>query len=109
MKVRDRAFSRIDSRLHAGVCGDRCRAISGRNPRVALRRVVERKAQIRIQGVVTDAEDIACPSLVAVAPIDDEKDVNVRRAALGLMRLELYARLVRVNSPDVCGSSGSQG
>jgi hypothetical protein len=42
-----------------------------------------------------------------VAPIDDAKNVNVRRAELGLMRLELYARLVRQKSPDLCGSAGS--
>jgi hypothetical protein len=39
---------------------------------------------------------------LTVAPIDDEANVNMRRAALGLMRLELYARLVRLSSPDVC-------
>jgi len=43
-----------------------------------------------------------------VAPIDDEKDVNRRRAELGLMRVELYARLVRLNSPDLCGPVSSQ-
>jgi hypothetical protein len=43
-----------------------------------------------------------------VAPIDDAKNVNIRRGELGLMRLELYARLVRLNSPDWCGSAGSQ-
>ena len=43
-----------------------------------------------------------------VAPIDDAATVNVRRAELGLMRLELYARVVRLNSPDACGSVGSQ-
>ena len=39
-----------------------------------------------------------------VAPIDDATNVNSRRARLGLMRLELYARLVRLNSPDLCGA-----
>ena len=39
-----------------------------------------------------------------VAPIDDAANVNLRRADLGLMRLELYVRLVRQQSPDVCGS-----
>jgi hypothetical protein len=43
-----------------------------------------------------------------VAPVDDAKNVNIRRAELGLMRLELYARLARLNSPDLCGSAGSQ-
>ena len=43
-----------------------------------------------------------------VAPIDDEKDVNRRRAELGLMRVELYARLVRLNLPDLCGPVSSQ-
>jgi hypothetical protein len=43
-----------------------------------------------------------------VAPIDDATNVNIRRAELGLMRLELYARLVRLNSPDLCGPAGSQ-
>jgi hypothetical protein len=39
-----------------------------------------------------------------VAPIDDPANVNIRRAEMGLMRLELYARLVRLTSPDLCGS-----
>jgi hypothetical protein len=41
-----------------------------------------------------------------VAPMDDATKVNARRAEFGLMRLELYARIVRLNSPDVCGSVG---
>jgi len=39
-----------------------------------------------------------------VAPIEDEANVDARRAAMGLMRLELYARLVRLRSPDICGA-----
>lgn len=35
-------------------------------------------------------------------PIEDEEHVNQRRAAIGLMRLELYAQLVVAMSPDVC-------
>ena len=38
------------------------------------------------------------------APIDDEATVNMRRAQLGLLRIELYAELVRIHSPDICGS-----
>jgi hypothetical protein len=38
------------------------------------------------------------------APIDDEGTVNIRRAQVGLLRMELYARLVRLHSPDICGS-----
>jgi len=38
------------------------------------------------------------------APIDDEATVNMRRAKLGLLRMELYARMVRLHSPDICGS-----
>jgi hypothetical protein len=38
------------------------------------------------------------------APIDDEPTVNMRRAQLGLLRMEMYARLVRLHSPDMCGS-----
>lgn len=38
-----------------------------------------------------------------VAPLEDVENVNIRRARLGLMRLELYARFVRLNSPDLCG------
>jgi len=37
------------------------------------------------------------------APIDDEANVNARRAAMGLMRIELHARLVRLSSPAMCG------
>lgn len=36
------------------------------------------------------------------APLDEPADVNTRRAKMGLMRLELYARLLRANSPDLC-------
>lgn len=43
-----------------------------------------------------------------VAPIDDATTVNRRRAELGLMRLELYAHLVRLHSPDTCQSGGSR-
>ena len=52
-------------------------------------------------------EQLECATLKAldVAPLDDAADVNLRRARLGLMRLELYARLVRQSSPDVCGSA----
>ena len=52
--------------------------------------------------------ECATGQALELAPIDDEKDVNARRARLGLIRVELYARLVRLNSPDVCGSIGSQ-
>jgi hypothetical protein len=38
------------------------------------------------------------------APIDDEAGVNDRRARLGLMRMELYARLVIEMSPRMCGA-----
>ena len=38
------------------------------------------------------------------APVDDEATVNMRRAKLGLLRMELHARLVRLHSPDICGS-----
>jgi len=39
------------------------------------------------------------------APIQEEATVNMRRAELGLVRVELYARLVRLHSPDMCGSA----
>lgn len=39
------------------------------------------------------------------APIEDEANVNRRRAELALMRVDLYARLVRLNSPDICGAT----
>jgi hypothetical protein len=45
-------------------------------------------------------------NVLDVAPVDDEKNTNVRRAELGLIRLELYARLVRLNSPGLCGPAG---
>jgi hypothetical protein len=35
-------------------------------------------------------------------PIEDEEHVDQRRAAIGLMRLELYTRLVIEMSPNVC-------
>ena len=36
------------------------------------------------------------------APIEDEEHVNVRRARVGLMRVDLYARMVIELSPSVC-------
>ena len=51
--------------------------------------------------------ECATGNTLAVAPIDDAKNVNVRRAELGLIRLELYERLVRQTSPDLCGSAHS--
>jgi hypothetical protein len=42
---------------------------------------------------------------IEVAPIDDAENVNLRRAELGLMRLDLYAALVRRNMPDLCASA----
>jgi hypothetical protein len=52
--------------------------------------------------------ECATGKALEVAPMDDATNVNARRAEMGLMRLELYARVVRVNSPDMCGSVGSQ-
>jgi Family of unknown function (DUF6624) len=40
------------------------------------------------------------------APIADEAHVNQRRAKLGLIRVELYARLVVQMEPQFCGSVG---
>ena len=40
-----------------------------------------------------------------VGPMDDAATVDMRRARMGLMRLELYVRLVRLNSPDLCGAA----
>ena len=50
-------------------------------------------------------EQLECTSGKALeeAPIDDEANVNLRRAELGLMRVEIYARLVRLYSPEMCG------
>ena len=45
---------------------------------------------------------------LVVAPIEDEENVNIRRAGLGLMRIELYAQLVRLHSPDLCIPTRSQ-
>ena len=45
--------------------------------------------------------------MLSEAPINDEATVNTRRAELGLIRVELYARLVRLFSPDMCTSDTS--
>jgi hypothetical protein len=50
-----------------------------------------------------EALECATGKPLTEAPIDDEANVNNRRATMGLMRVELYARLVRLSSPDVCG------
>jgi len=39
------------------------------------------------------------------APIEQEAEVNVRRASIGLLRLEMYERLVIEMSPAMCGSA----
>jgi hypothetical protein len=39
------------------------------------------------------------------APIEHEAEVNVRRASIGLLRLEMYERLVIETSPAICGSA----
>ena len=38
------------------------------------------------------------------APIEDEAHVNLQRARMGLMRLELYARMVIELSPAMCAA-----
>jgi hypothetical protein len=50
-------------------------------------------------------QQLECASgkALELAPMDDAKNVDVRRAELGLIRLDLYVRVVRQNSPDLCG------
>jgi hypothetical protein len=52
--------------------------------------------------------ECATGNALDVAPIDDAIHVNVRRAELGLIRMELYVLLIRLHSPDVCRSLGSK-
>jgi hypothetical protein len=40
------------------------------------------------------------------APIENETTVNMRRAQFGLMRIELYARMAQLRSPDMCSVGG---
>ena len=50
-------------------------------------------------------ENLICDSdnpKLHIAPIANEQKVNQRRAAIGLMRLELYAELVAKMTPDLC-------
>ena len=42
-----------------------------------------------------------------LAPIEDAKNVDLRRAELGLMRIDLYVQLVRRSSSDACRALGS--
>jgi hypothetical protein len=51
-------------------------------------------------------ENLECSSdnpTLHEAPLDDPAHVNDRRAAMGLMRMEPYARLVVEMSPQMCG------
>ncbi|HET9371257.1 MAG TPA: DUF6624 domain-containing protein [Vicinamibacterales bacterium] len=41
-----------------------------------------------------------------VAPMEDPDGVNLRRARLGLMRLEMYGELLRRYSPNACAAMG---
>ena len=53
-------------------------------------------------------ENLMCDSehpKLHIGPIEDELNVNQRRAAIGLMRLELYAQLVVAMTPNVCAAS----
>ncbi len=56
-------------------------------------------------------ENLTCDSQnpkLHTGPIEDENHVNLRRAAIGLMRLELYSAFVVRMSPNVCSApSGS--
>ena len=50
-------------------------------------------------------ENLTCDSehpKLHTGPIEDERNVNQRRAAIGLMRLELYVQLVVAMTPNVC-------
>jgi hypothetical protein len=50
-------------------------------------------------------ENLTCDSehpTLHTGPIEDERNVNQRRAAIGLMRLELYVQLVVAMTPNVC-------
>ena len=52
-------------------------------------------------------ENFECSSenpTLHVSPIEDEAHVNLRRARLGLMRLELHARMVLENSAALCAA-----
>jgi hypothetical protein len=59
------------------------------------------KKQMYGQNLICDSEH---PKL-HTGPIEDEENVNQRRAAIGLMRLELYTQLVVAMSPDVCAAA----
>jgi len=53
-------------------------------------------------------ENLTCDSehpKLHTGPIEDERNVNQRRAAIGLMRLELYAQLVVGMSPNACAAA----
>jgi hypothetical protein len=63
----------------------------------------EGKKQIYGENLTCDKEH----PVLQVGPIEDEKNVDQRRAAIGLMRLGLYADLVRKTSPDVCRAGSS--
>ena len=56
-------------------------------------------------------EQLECSAgkTLELAPLAEPATVNLRRAKLGLMRLEIYTRLVRLHSPDVCGSTDAPG
>jgi hypothetical protein len=56
------------------------------------------KKQMYGQNLTCDSEH---PKL-HTGPIEDEEHINQRRAAIGLIRLELYTQLVVAMSPDVC-------
>jgi hypothetical protein len=53
-------------------------------------------------------EQLECSSgkSLSEAPIEDEAAVDMRRAQLGLMRIALYVRFVKLQAPDMCSVTG---
>jgi hypothetical protein len=49
--------------------------------------------------------ECAAGETLKVAPLDDAAHVDMRRAQLGLMRIDIYEELTRAGSPDVCGAT----
>ncbi|HEV8393508.1 MAG TPA: DUF6624 domain-containing protein [Vicinamibacterales bacterium] len=49
--------------------------------------------------------ECAADKTLKLAPLDDAAHVDMRRAQLGLMRIDIYEPLVRQGSPDLCGAT----
>jgi Family of unknown function (DUF6624) len=95
-EFRSRVLPRLKANVDAGEADPRSYALM-------LDRLRTDAGQKQVYG-----ENLTCDTqhpALHTGPIEDQDHVNQRRAAIGLVRLELYAQIVVEMSPNVCGAA----